>query len=166
MAALSSKSSPDKSHTIHSFRAQPLHPDYLLEEVIDRQPKHVQDFLLQTSILEQMNGSLCDAVTGIRGWEFDSEQFTSHPELPINGQQILEYLERSNLFLLSLDDERRWYRYHQLFAELLAVRLEHFYPHLVNRLHRRPSEWHEQNGLIPAPSGMHWRLNRLNMLLE
>jgi LuxR family maltose regulon positive regulatory protein len=80
--------------------------DYLIEEVLDRQTLATQNFLLETSILEQMTASLCEAVTG-----------------EANGQATLLQLEQSNLFVVPLDDERRWYRYHHLFAELLHHRL-------------------------------------------
>jgi LuxR family maltose regulon positive regulatory protein len=101
--------------------------DYLLEEVLDKQTEDLQIFLLQTSILERMCGQLCDAVL------LNSS---------ITGQEILEYLERANLFIVSLDNERRWYRYHHLFAELLRTRLARAYPDQVADLHRRASEWY------------------------
>jgi LuxR family maltose regulon positive regulatory protein len=106
--------------------------DYLVEEVLNHQPGEIQDFLLQSSILESLSGSLCDAVTGIR-----------------SSQSILEYLERSNLFLVPLDPDRLWYRYHHLFADLLRARLEQSAPQLVPELHTRASEWYEQNQRIP-----------------
>src|SRR4029077_12822712 len=82
--------------------------DYLVEEVLGQQPESVQTFLLQTSILDRLCGSLCDAVL-----------LTSTG----SGQETLEYLERANLFIVPLDNERRWYRYHHLFADLLRLRL-------------------------------------------
>jgi LuxR family maltose regulon positive regulatory protein len=110
--------------------------DYLVEEVLDQQPPVIQAFLLQTSILEQMTASLCDAVTG----EEES-------------QAVLDQLEQANLFLIPLDDERRWYRYHHLFADLLRMRQEETGRPDVAVLHRRASEWYEQNGLIGAAVG-------------
>jgi len=110
--------------------------DYLVEEVLDQQPPVIQAFLLQTSILEQMTASLCDAVTG--GDE---------------SQAVLDRLEQVNLFLIPLDDERRWYRYHHLFADLLRMRQEETGHPDVAVLHRRASEWYEQNGLIGAAVG-------------
>ena len=80
--------------------------DYLVEEVLQRQPPTVQDFLLQTSVLDRMNGPLCDAVTGQDG-----------------GRAMLQALDRDNLFVVPLDDSRTWYRYHHLFAEVLQARL-------------------------------------------
>ncbi|HSF79855.1 MAG TPA: LuxR C-terminal-related transcriptional regulator [Anaerolineales bacterium] len=110
--------------------------DYLSEEVLKRQPERVRLFLLQTSILRSMCGPLCQAVVD----PYVIEQ--------TNAQVILEDLERMNLFLIPLDDKRRWYRYHHLFAEVLNRHLEHLYPHLPAQLHRRASDWHEQNGMI------------------
>jgi LuxR family maltose regulon positive regulatory protein len=106
--------------------------DYLVEEVIDQQHSDVQEFLLRTSILEQMTAPLCTAVTG-RG----------------NSQAILTQLEGANLFLVPLDDERCWYRYHHLFADLLRVRLQQTQSEQISILHRRASEWFASNDLIP-----------------
>src|SRR6476646_3858648 len=103
--------------------------DFLAEEVLQRQPEHVQHFLLQTSILDRLSGPLCDAVTGQDG-----------------GKAKLAALERGNLFLVPLDDRRQWYRYHQLFADVLHARLRDEQPDDVPELHRRASVWHEQNG--------------------
>jgi LuxR family transcriptional regulator, maltose regulon positive regulatory protein len=105
--------------------------DYLSEEVLFQQPESIHFFLLHTSILERLCGSLCEAVTG-----------------NVGGQAMLEALERANLFVVSLDDERRWYRYHQLFAEMLKNRLEQSTPELILELHRRASSWYEQQGLL------------------
>jgi LuxR family transcriptional regulator, maltose regulon positive regulatory protein len=96
--------------------------DYLSEEVLSRQPAEVQTFLLQTSILDRLSGSLCEAVTG-------------HQE----SQEMLETLDRANLFVVALDDVRRWYRYHHLFANLLRSRLQEAMPDLLPELHRRAS---------------------------
>ncbi len=110
--------------------------DYLLEEVLKLQPKNVSDFLLQTSILDRMSGSLCEAViqAGSTG--------------PLDGQAMLETLDQMNLFVIPLDDDRHWYRYHHLFADVLRKRLEHQSPHLLTELHGRASKWYEQNGFI------------------
>lgn len=110
MAALSLQTlPPDEQHDfVVTFAGDDRYiADYLLEEVFRRQPEHVQSFLLQTSILEQLSGPLCDAMTGRD-----------------DGQSILDYLERTNLFVVSLDNRRYWYRYHHLFADLLRQRLE------------------------------------------
>ncbi len=105
--------------------------DYLTDEVLDRQPGSLQAFLLQTSILDRLTGSLCDAVT---------ERSDSH--------MLLETLNRANMFLVPLDTEGRWYRYHHLFAELLQARLRESYPDEVASLHARAAAWCEQNSLI------------------
>jgi LuxR family maltose regulon positive regulatory protein len=105
--------------------------DYLTEEVLRRQPEAVQRFLLRTSTLERLTGSLCDAVTG-----------------QIGSQQMLETLERANLFVAPLDSQRRWYRYHRLFADLLRYRLQQADAELVPELHRRAAEWLEANSLL------------------
>ncbi|MCP5094842.1 MAG: tetratricopeptide repeat protein, partial [Chloroflexi bacterium] len=104
--------------------------DYLLEEVLNQQSESVNNFLLQTSILNRFTGSLCDALTG-----------------QDNGQETLENLERANLFIVPLDAERRWYRYHHLFADLLRLRLQQTQMEKTSTLHKKASEWHEQNGL-------------------
>jgi len=126
--------------------------DYLAEEVIERQPEGVQEFLLNTSILERMCGPLCDAVmgdgeTGDRGLAAQEIPYPLPPSPFPNGQAILEYLERANLFLVPLDDERRWYRYHHLFSELLRARLKSRRPESAPALHLRAAEWHQQAGL-------------------
>jgi LuxR family maltose regulon positive regulatory protein len=127
---------PDASSFIKSFTgSHHFVLDYLLEEVLQQQSESIQNFLLRTSILERMCGPLCDAVL------LDS----SSP-----GQETLEYLERANLFIVSLDDKRRWYRYHHLFAELLRQRAASSIGYEkggVAELYRRASLWYEENGL-------------------
>ncbi len=103
--------------------------DYLVEEVLQRQPGPVRTFLLETSILGSLTGALTDAVTGQDG-----------------GKAMLEALERQNLFLIPLDDRRDRYRYHHLFADVLQARLRDERPERVAGLHRRATEWYEQNG--------------------
>lgn len=102
--------------------------DYLVEEVLSRQPEAVRRFLLQTSILRRLNAALCSAVTG-------------------DGQGMIEYLEKNNLFLVPLDQSRYWYRYHHLFADLLRARLQTEYPAAIQALNQRAAKWHEENGL-------------------
>lgn len=103
--------------------------DYLTEEVLERQAGDVREFLIATSVLDVLTGSLCDAVTGRS-----------------DGQQMLEAIERSNLFLVPLDDVRGWWRYHHLFADLLRVRLDRRPPDSVRLLHRRAAAWFEEHG--------------------
>ena len=105
--------------------------DYLTQEVLGRQPAGVQEFLLQTAILERLCGPLCEAVTG-------------EPE----GQAMLERLEAANLFLVPLDEERCWYRYHHLFAEMLRQCLRQLHPERLAPLHRRASAWYAHHDLI------------------
>src|SRR5579872_1368946 len=131
LAALSMQGRKDISAFLKAFTgSQRYIIDYLTEEVLARQPELVQTFLLQTAILERLQGSLCEAVIGRHG-----------------GQAMLEQLEQANLFLTPLDDERLWYRYHQLFAEALRHRLQRKHSALVPELHRRASAWYEQQGL-------------------
>ena len=130
LAALSMQGRDDVAAFIAGFAGDDRYiVDYLVDEVLQRQPEHVRHFLLQTSILDRLSGPLCDAVTGQDG-----------------GKAMLEALERENLFLVPLDDRRRWYRYHQLFADVLHAHLLDEQPDDVPDLHRRASEWYEQNG--------------------
>ena len=119
--------------------------DYLVEEVLLHQPKEIQAFLLHTAILNRLTGPLCEAV-------LDAEDKIPEGEPgrpPYSSQQILEQLEAANLFIIPLDGERRWYRYHRLFADLLRKRLTDAQPEQVPILHRRASIWYEQNELVP-----------------
>jgi LuxR family maltose regulon positive regulatory protein len=105
--------------------------DYLVEEVLQQQSESIQTFLLRTSILDHLCGPLSDAVLG---------------SASASGQKTLEFLERANLFIVPLDNERRWYRYHHLFADVLRMHLMAGQPEQVFGLHRRASEWYEHNG--------------------
>ncbi|MGH1365228.1 MAG: LuxR C-terminal-related transcriptional regulator [Calditrichia bacterium] len=129
LAALSLQGRDNMEEFIADFSGDDRYiGDYLVEEVLHRQQDRVRDFLLQTSILARLSGELCYAVTG----EADSKQ-------------LLEELERGNLFVVPLDDKRQWYRYHHLFAEVINTRLKNLYPDDVSMLHRRASEWYQQN---------------------
>ncbi len=126
--------------------------DYLLEEVLDQQSSDIQDFLIETSILERMCGDLCDAVRFGNG---ESPGKAIKPNIqpgevvPGGSQSILEELERMNLFVVSLDNERRWYRYHHLFADLLRSSLNVSRPvEEVRELHHRASGWHQKHGSL------------------
>lgn len=131
MTALSMQGRTDTSSFIKAFTgSHHFILDYLAEEVLQRQPDSVQTFLLQTSILERLSGSLCNAVT----------------EREV-GKDMLETLERANLFVIPLDDKREWYRYHHLFADVLKARLLKEHPKQISDLHLRASMWFEQNGL-------------------
>lgn len=131
LAALSMKGQQDVHGFIQAFAGDHRYiVDYLVEEVLRRQPEPVRNFLLQTSILERLNGPLCDAVT-----------------IQPGSKSKLEQLQRGNLFLIPLDDKREWYRYHHLFADVLNIHLMAEQPEQVPALHERASQWHEQNGL-------------------
>jgi ATP/maltotriose-dependent transcriptional regulator MalT len=133
LAAISLRGHADAARFIRSFSGTNRFVlDYLVEEVLARQPPAVSEFLLRTSILDRLCGPLCDAVT-------------LDPVTP--GQQTVEQLERSNLFVVPLDGERRWYRYHHLFRDLLRQRLgQSESDAVVNELHGRASRWYEDNG--------------------
>jgi LuxR family maltose regulon positive regulatory protein len=131
LAALSIQGQTDSGGLVDSFTgSHRFVMDYLLEEVLHRQPEHLQSFLLSTSILDRMCPSLCNAVLEEDG-----------------GQESLKYLEEINLFIVSLDNERCWYRYHHLFADLLKQRLAR--SKNTAELHIRASHWYENNNLYP-----------------
>ncbi len=130
LAALSMQGNQDVSGFIREFTGDHRYiVDYLVEEVLQSQPEPVRRFLLQTSILDRLNGSLCDALTG---------QGESNARL--------EALQRGNFFIIPLDDKRQWYRYHRLFADVLHMHLMAEQPDQLSALHRRASEWYEHNG--------------------
>jgi LuxR family maltose regulon positive regulatory protein len=132
LAAVSMRGREDVSGFIDAFAGSHRFVlDYLAEEVLQHQTDEVRSFLLRTSVLERMTGSLCDAVTGEEG-----------------GSTVLELLERANLFVVPLDDRREWYRYHHLFAEVLRSRLRQEQPGQVPELHHAASEWFERNDLL------------------
>ena len=132
LAAISLQGQTDTSRLIQTFTgSNRLILDYLMDEVLNQQPENIQEFLLQTSILKRLNGPLCHAVTG-QG----------------NSQTILEIIDRANLFIVPLDNERNWYRYHHLFAELLQQRLRIKSPDLIKDLHSKAVIWYEANGFL------------------
>ena len=131
LAALSMQGREDMGDFIKEFKGDNRYIfDYLMEEVLNRQPEHIQSFLIQTSILDRLSGPLCDAVTGQK-----------------NSQQILNDLEKADLFIFPLDDERKWFRYHHLFADLLEHRLQQTHGDLLPELRRRAGEWCIQSGM-------------------
>jgi LuxR family maltose regulon positive regulatory protein len=137
LAAISLQASQDVHGFVSAFTGSHYYiMDYLTEEVLRVQPERVRSFLLQTSILDRLCGPLCHDVCL-------TDQAVSG-----DGQAMLEALGQMNLFIIPLDNERRWYRYHQLFADVLNRRLEQLYPHQLPDLHRRASAWYEQNGFI------------------
>ena len=134
LAALSMHGRADIGGFIAGFAGDDRYiVDYLVEEVLGRQPTEVRGFLVDTSILDRLSGPLCDAVTGRPG-----------------GKAMLEALERANLFVVPLDEHRRWYRYHHLFADVLRTHLSDERPDEVAALHRRASRWYDEEGETQA----------------
>ena len=132
LAGLSMQGREDAPGFVRSFAGDDRYVvDYLVEEVLRRQPQHIRSFLLQTSILDRLCGPLCDALTGRE-----------------DGQELLGTLERGNLFVVPLDDKRHWFRYHHLFADALGVHAAEEFPHEMPVLHRRASEWCEHHGQL------------------
>jgi ATP/maltotriose-dependent transcriptional regulator MalT len=131
LAALSLRGRADPAGFIETFAGSHRYVlDYLTEEVLAGQPEQVLRFLLETSVLDRLCGPLCDAVTGRSG-----------------SQEMLEELDRANLFVVPLDEVRQWWRYHHLFADLLRARLEREQPAALPGLHRAAAAWHEEHGL-------------------
>jgi LuxR family maltose regulon positive regulatory protein len=130
LAALSMAGRQDVAGFIAGFAGDDRYVvDYLVEEVLQRLPADVQDFLLRTSVLDRMNGALCDSLTDRH-----------------DARGVLEALDRDNLFVVPLDDRRHWYRYHHLFADVMRGRLLAERPDLAPALHRRAAAWHDQEG--------------------
>ena len=130
LAALSIQGRPNAAGFIQTFTGSNRFVlDYLVEEVLQRQPQRARSFLLQTAMLDTLCGALCDAVTGQE-----------------HGKEMLERLERDNLFVVPLDDHRQWYRYHHLFADVLQALALAEQPDQLPALHQRASEWYEENG--------------------
>ena len=137
IAALSMQGRDDIQGFIKGFSGSHRHIlGYLAEEVLNHQTEDTLNFLLQTSILDRLCGEFCDAVTK-----------------RTNSQSILEKLEHTNLFVIPLDDEQHWYRYHHLFAEVLRQKIHHLHPELVVELHRRARDWLEEFGLMEEAVG-------------
>ena len=131
LAALSMRERSDTATFIQAFTGSHRFVlDYLVGEVLERQPERVRNFLLQTAVLDRLCVSLCNAVTECE-----------------DGKEMLDVLERSNLFLIPLDDKRQWYRYHHLFADVLRVHLKEAQPEQISSLHIRASAWYELNRL-------------------
>jgi LuxR family maltose regulon positive regulatory protein len=132
LAALSLRERPDPEAFVEEFTGSHRYVlDYLSEELLERQPGQVREFLLESSVLERLSGPLCDAVTG-----------------RTDSQQLLERVERANLFLVPLDEVRGWWRYHHLFADLLRARLAREQPERVVELHRAGAAWCQEHGLV------------------
>lgn len=149
MAALSMQGRDDTANFISAFTgSNRFILDYLTEEVLEQQTAHVRSFLLKTAILNRLSTPLCNAVLAT-----DTENTDT--------QTTLARLEASNLFVVPLDDERRWYRYHHLFADLLRLHLRHTHPDQISVLHQRAFEWYKthhlyQEALHHAFAGQHF----------
>jgi LuxR family transcriptional regulator, maltose regulon positive regulatory protein len=138
LAALSMQGCKDIPGFITAFRGSHHYiVDYLADEVLKRQDEQTRSFILRTSILSRMCASLCNSLIDVRAGEH-----------PLDGQSMLETLEKMNLFIIPLDEERRWYRYHHLFADALNRRLEYQFPEILPDLYGHASLWYEKNGLI------------------
>ena len=146
IAGLSLQNRSDAEAYIAAFHGDDRYlMDYLIDEVFSRQPPEIQEFLLQTSILERLCAGLCDAVLGIS--ESTNLRIRESQISPCaDSQALLEHLERANLFLVPLDNHREWYRYHHLFADLLRYRLRRACPERLPELHRRACRWHAGAG--------------------
>ena len=151
MAALSLRDRKDVIGFIEGFSGTNRYiMEYLLEEILAKQPPEIQRFLLYTSILDRLTAPLCDALLNL---DIQNDLTTNDriPDSELSNRQpsttILEYLERKNLFLVSLDENRRWYRYHHLFADLLRAHLDKLNPGLKLRLHIIAATWLEHEGM-------------------
>jgi len=132
LAALSLRSHPSPRTFIRQFSGSNRYVvDFLADEVLSRQPNHVRQFLARTSILDRFTAPLCDAVVG-----------------PANSAEIIDILERENLFVVALDDDRRWFRYHHLFAQMIRGELARSEPGIIPGLHERASAWHRASGMV------------------
>ena len=130
MAALSMQGREDVEGFVEEFTGSHRYIlDYLAEEVLDHQPEEIRTFLLQTSILDRLTGPLCDAVTGLS-----------------NSQAMLDRLDQGGLFTIPLDEQRRWYRYHQLFSDFLRINLREKQAARIPEFHLRASQWYENHG--------------------
>src|SRR5512147_331904 len=146
LAALSLKESADKAKFVEAFRGTHRHVlDYLIEEVLKSQTEDIKEFLRRTSILDQLSPSLCEAVTGQKA-----------------SGKYLQFLESNNLFLIALDEERTWYRFHALFVELLKNQLLQAEPERVDELHERAADWYVKNGFIQKAVEHAFQASNLN----
>jgi LuxR family transcriptional regulator, maltose regulon positive regulatory protein len=134
IAAMTLQRQPETSQFVRTLTGSNRNLlDYLTEEILQQQPADRQLFLLQTSILDRLSGAVCDAITG-----------------RIDSQTVLRDLDKANLFIIPLDEDRQWYRYHRLFADVLHQRLQQTRPNDVTVLHRRASVWYAQHGDMPS----------------
>jgi LuxR family maltose regulon positive regulatory protein len=152
LAALSMQGLTDRQSFIQAFTGDDRYIlDYLTQEILSRQPPEIQNFLLKTSILERMNASLCEELTG---GQIRLPGMAAQAGGSGGAQAILEFLDRANLFIIPLDNRRTWYRYHRLFADLLQVQLRQKDPASLIALHRQAADWFATHGL-PAEAFQH-----------
>jgi LuxR family maltose regulon positive regulatory protein len=145
LAALSMQDTPDSHQFLIEFAGDDRYiSDYLIGEVFERQPRAVQDFLLKTAILDRFSASLAEAIAGIG----ELGQLTGDPDQVYSSQTIIEHLDQANLFIISLDNKREWYRYHHLFADFLQMRLRDLPDDEIDDLHHDASLWYEENGFL------------------
>jgi LuxR family maltose regulon positive regulatory protein len=149
LVALSLQGRANKADFLQTFSGSHRYVlNYLVEEVLNLQPKAVQEFLLRTSILDRLCGPLCDMVLDDWMYKFDFDPTFGIDTSSYQVQSVLEEIEQANLFLTPLDDEGKWYRYHPLFAEVLQHRLRQTQPEVLPHLHGQASVWYEQQGLL------------------
>lgn len=152
LAALSLQECDDCTHFVAEFAGNHHYIlDYLVGEVLDHLPAPVRDFLLFTSVLNRMSADLCDVLLDV-AYTMPDVALAAEVGAPtrvktLQSQPMLAHLERMNLFVVPLDNQRRWYRYHHLFADLLRHHLQATHPDLVPKLHRRAAEWHTTRGV-------------------
>ena len=149
MAAISLQGSQDAAQFVAAFSGSHRYVlDYLADEVLAQRPSGTKEFLLKTSILDRFCAPLCNALLEIGDWRLDSAQSPISNLQSPSSQDILEQLDHANLFLIPLDDERIWYRYHHLFADLLRQRLQSQEPEQLPQLHLRASRWLATNNYL------------------
>ncbi|PIE80369.1 MAG: hypothetical protein CSA11_08610 [Chloroflexi bacterium] len=151
MAALSMQGQDDVDGFLAAFTGSHRYVlDYLMEEVWQRQPPEIQHFLRQTAVLDKLCAELCQKlITADEAFKQGTQTNPSSSIFHLNCQAILEHLDRTNLFIISLDEARFWYRYHHLFADLLRQRLAQTKPERIPVLHALAGEWYEENGRLP-----------------
>jgi LuxR family maltose regulon positive regulatory protein len=144
LAALSIKDAPNPAELVAAFAGDDRYiVDYLIAEVLERQPPAIREFLLSTALLDRFTASLCEAICvsaepeAVRDW------------LPDSSREVIDQLHQANLFIIPLDNKREWYRYHHLFADFLRLRLKEWPASQIAELHRRAAAWFEDRGLLP-----------------
>ncbi|KAA3653570.1 MAG: hypothetical protein DWQ04_35145 [Chloroflexi bacterium] len=149
MAAVSMQGHTDLAGYVQAFTGSNRYVlDYLMEEVWQRQSPAIQDFLMKTAVLDELTGPLCDALVASGEWQVASGNSALRSQPLALSQEVLAFLDRTNLFVIPLDDDRQWYRYHHLFVDLLRQRLRQTQPQLALQLHHRAGEWYAENGRL------------------